>query len=419
MTNGQEPTAANGAERDRVTTARGIPRQHAVVFSGNGYNAAYEVGVLKALLQGVSPATKKEKIEPQIYTGTSVGAYNAAFMVSQSELGDIAAAEKLEQTWKTGLNPRVRGNPFDYLNPRFYWPNPLAPLEDFGNDTLHLSRDLMKRAGAFFDAFRVTKPLAAFQDLILDYEWDILADLTPTSGLIRNNIALENIRNSKKKELRITAANWKKGTTATFKNQDFTDGAGHQMIMGAMAIPGFTPRQRVDLEEFVDGTMLMEYPLQPAIEARDRKSGARLTLHVIYLDPEFEEGLLVDARGSLAIVYRLFLLAFSRSVNADIKRIDQINRLLKVLELLRAVEPESEALKLLRRIYKQTAGRVEVEVHRYRSAKHLTNIKEIFIGMTEERLKRLFEVGYVDARQHDCEESQCVVISEEEEEEKE
>jgi predicted acylesterase/phospholipase RssA len=417
MAQDQEPVAAtvSGA---KATAAPSTQRQHAVVFSGNGYNAAYEVGVLKALLEGVSPATKikdanqNEKIEPRIYTGTSVGAYNAAFMVSHSELGDLAAAEKLEQSWRTRLNPRLRGNPFDYLDPRTYWPNPLAPVADFYNDTVHLSRDLMKRAGDFFGSFQLTRPLAAFQDQILDYEWDILADLAPTSGFVRDNIVPENIRNSKK-ELRITAANWKKGATTTFQKRDFSDAAGHSIIIGAMAVPGFTPRQRVDLEEYLDGTMLMEYPLQPAIEARDRQAGARLTLHVIYLDPEFEEGLLMDARGSLAIVYRLFLLAFSRSVNADIKRIDQMNRSLKFLELLRDFDPESEVMKLWRRLHQETTGAVEVEVHRYRSAKHLTSISEIFVGMTEARLKRLFEAGYRDARQHDCKASHCVLISEE------
>jgi hypothetical protein len=57
-------SSENNAERERSAANQRRPRQHAVVFSGNGYNAAYEVGVLKALLQGVSPSTHKEKIEP-------------------------------------------------------------------------------------------------------------------------------------------------------------------------------------------------------------------------------------------------------------------------------------------------------------------------------------------------------------------
>src|SRR5437868_8326353 len=55
----------------------------AVVLSGGGANAAYGVGVLKALLRGESPATDFQPLEPQIYVGTSGGGINAAIMVSQ------------------------------------------------------------------------------------------------------------------------------------------------------------------------------------------------------------------------------------------------------------------------------------------------------------------------------------------------
>jgi len=413
MKDGQESISSlkSDVEGDRSTAAR-RPRQHAVVFSGNGYNAAYEVGVLKAILHGVSPSTKGEQIQPRIYTGTSVGAYNAAFMASRSEQSDVAAAQELEQTWAAGVGPRFRASPFDYLDPRFYWPNPAAPFVDFGKDALHVSRDLMRRVGDFFAAVQPQRLLAAVQDQILDYEWDILADIAPMTRLIRNNISLEGIRKSNK-QLRITAANWKKGTTRTFENSDFTDDAGCQVITAAMAIPGAVPRQRIDLEEFVDGAMLMENPLQPAIEARDRRSGYRLSLHVIYLDPEFREGPLIDVRGSFSVVYRLFLLAFSRSVNADIERIERLNRSLKFLELLRDFDPESEVMKLWRRLNQETVGATEVEVHRYRSAKHLASLNDIFLQVSKEKLARLIESGYSDARRHNCKEAGCVLISEE------
>ncbi|MFL6261647.1 MAG: patatin-like phospholipase family protein [Thermoanaerobaculia bacterium] len=396
------------------TAARGKPRQHAIVFSGNGYNAAYEVGVLKAILHGVSPSTRCEKIEPRIYTGTSVGAYNAAFMISRSEQSDIAAAEQLEQSWTAGVGPRFRGNPFNYLDPRFYWPNPVAPFVDLAKDAACVSRDLARRTGDFLARLDLTRPLAALQNQILDYEWDILADIAPMSNLIRGNISLENIRKADK-ELRITAANWKKGNTTTFKNTEFTDDAGYQVITAAMAIPGAVPRQRVDLEEFVDGSMLMERPLQPAIEARGPESVDRLTLHVIYLDPEFEEGQgpLIDVRGSFSVVYRLFLLAFSRSVNADIERVERINRSLKFLQLLQAFDPAPEVMKLWKRLNKETNDAVEVEVHRYRSAGHLATLSDLFLQVSQEKLKHLIESGYTDARLHNCKRAGCVLISEE------
>lgn len=385
-------------------------RQHAIVFSGNGYNAVYEVGVLKAILHGVSPSTEGAKIVPEIYAGTSVGAYNAAFMVSSADSSASAAAEKLERTWSTGVGPRFRGNPFEYFNPRTYWPNPLEPLADLSRDAAHVSRDMVRRAGDFLASSPWNHPLKAIQEHAIKYEWDILADAAPMNEHIRRNIDVEGIRRSNK-ELRITAANWRRGTTRVFRNRDFTDSAGYQTIAAAMAIPGAVPRQRVDLDEFVDGTMLMEHPLEPAIEARNLANPDRLTLHVIYLDPESDTGPLSDVQGSFPMVYRLFLLAFSRAVHADIKDIERTNRALKFLELLRDLDPGSEVMKLWTRLNQETKDRAEVEVHRYRSSKHLASLGDIFVGLSKERLSGLVEAGYKDAQNHDCKEAGCVLVS--------
>jgi len=399
------------------STESGQARQHAIVFSGNGYNAAYEVGVLKALLHGVSPATRvspstaPEKIQPEIYAGTSVGAYSAAFMASESEQGDITAVERLTQGLPTEVGPRVRANPFDYLNPSFYLGNPLTPFVEFANDALHLSRDLTKRIGDFFASTPLTQPLAAFQDQVFNYEWDILSDISSLSRYVRDSIDLEKIRKSNKK-LRITAANWQQGRIRTFENKDFTGDTGHQVITAAMAIPGAVPRQRINHEEFVDGAMLMDHPLQPVIEARDRQPGRRLVLHVIYLDPEFGEGPLLDVRGSFSIVYRLFLLAFSRAVNADIERVLNTNRALRFQELLEALDPDSEAMRLWGRLNQETKDRSEMEVHRYRSTRHLRSILDIFQASSEQ-MKRWIEIGYADAEEHDCTKAGCVRISQE------
>lgn len=385
-------------------------RQHAIVFSGNGYNAVYELGVLKAILHGVSPSTYGEQIVPTIYGGTSVGAYNAAFMASRTEFSDTAAAEKLEQTWRAGVGPRFRGSPFDYLDPRTYWPNPLSPLADLGRDAAYVSRDLAKQAGEFISSFSWTQPLRALQEQVIKYEWDIFADASPMGEYIRRNIKLDGIRRSNK-QLRITAADWRKGTIQVFRNQDFTDFSGHQVIAAAMAIPGAVPRQRVGQDEFVDGSMLMAHPLAPIIEARNRDDSSLLTLHVIYLDPESESGPLVDVQGSFPVVYRLFLLAFSRAMNADIKGVERTNRALKFLELLRELDPSSEVMKLWTRLNEETSNSVELEVHRYRSSKHFANLREIFIGMNEERLNGLVTAGYSDAQNHNCKEAGCVLVS--------
>ena len=61
-------------------------RKHAVILSGGGASGAYEVGVLKGLFAGDSPATNYTPLMPDVFAGTSIGAYNASLLVG--EIGD-------------------------------------------------------------------------------------------------------------------------------------------------------------------------------------------------------------------------------------------------------------------------------------------------------------------------------------------
>lgn len=79
--------------------------------------------------------------------------------------------------------------------------------------------------------------------------------------------------------------------------------------------------------------------MKPAIDARDRDPNRRLVLHVVYLDPEHAQTPLPEIRSTFAMIYRLYVLAFSRSVNADIEHARNINRSLQALELLREEDP--------------------------------------------------------------------------------
>src|SRR2546429_4110190 len=104
-------------------------KQAVILSSGSAYGA-YEVGVLKALLTGQAAQSKYPNLDPDIYTGTSVGAVNAAVMVSQSGLGvpGPEAIAFLENAWLNIISEssqkcgngayRIRANPFRYLKPQ-------------------------------------------------------------------------------------------------------------------------------------------------------------------------------------------------------------------------------------------------------------------------------------------------------------
>jgi predicted acylesterase/phospholipase RssA len=399
---------------------------HAIVLSGNGSNGAYEVGVLKALLQGVSRSTQKRPVQPEIYTGTSVGAFNAAIMVSESEESDLAAVEKLEDIWLNQVGastqsnrsvPRFRGNPFDYAHPAFYLPNPLKPLVDLGRDSVVVAQALLQRAGNLLGAANLTNPVSQLQNFIFDFDWSILTDTSPLQRLVQDVIDPAKIRRSPK-QLRLSLTNWKSGTTRTFDNHTLDDEDAYRVVAASMAIPGGMSPVAINLEEFVDGAVLMRSPLQPAIKAakelQNRVGKRRLILHVIYLDPEYSPP--QERKGSFSTVYRTFVLVFSRAVNADIRRAENINRNLQLLDLLREVDPiktstegedRSEVLELWRRLNKETAHSVELEIHRYRSAKHLGGIMDLF-QFDMPRVKGLINQGYQDAIDHNCIDAECI-----------
>src|SRR5215472_6066905 len=87
---------------------------HAVILSGGGAYGAFEVGVLKSILTDKIGHGRYPRIRPSIYTGTSVGAINAAFMVSQSGEGipPDQAIERLENAWLNVIaeSPLTCGN---------------------------------------------------------------------------------------------------------------------------------------------------------------------------------------------------------------------------------------------------------------------------------------------------------------------
>ena len=130
-------------------------KKHAVILSGGGANGAYEVGVLKALLMGQSAATNHVPLEPDIFTGTSVGSFNAAFLVSCWKTYGQAAIANLENVWsgrlrresttRTNRGYRFLGNPLDFFNPRQFASDPAGTVSRAVNDGFHLFWDFMER----------------------------------------------------------------------------------------------------------------------------------------------------------------------------------------------------------------------------------------------------------------------------------
>src|SRR5215471_20501067 len=118
----------------------------AVALSGGGAYGAYEVGVLKSLVNGQSRAVNGVPLEPGILTGTSVGNFNAAVLAMFPDSA-IEGVKRLERIWLDDIADgggvhgngiyRIRGNPEGYLEGSGL-KNPLEPLFRAAADAAYL-----------------------------------------------------------------------------------------------------------------------------------------------------------------------------------------------------------------------------------------------------------------------------------------
>lgn len=391
-------------------------KRHAVVLSGGGADGAYEVGLLKALLSGKAASTKRQPLDPAIFTGTSIGSFNAAFLVARWQQEGLAAISALEQVWVERLAEgrlscgnggfRFRANPLDLLNPRCYLPNPLRPWLQFAQDSLALTWDGLQRVVHLLQA---EEPLE--QRLLALFDLSSFVVRQPLEQVVREVIHYENIRRSDK-QLIIAATNWQTGELQLFRNRDMTDGLGPLAILASSAIPGFFPATAVGAIPYVDGGVVMNTPLRPAVGA-----GADV-MHVIYMDPEVKNLPLDDINYTVQMMYRMQVITWARTINREIAHDRVINQAVKVLsqvdakvaaeitEYLIRTQPTSKIATRLQR----PPGDREIIIHRYHPSEDLGGVIG-FLNLQRERIECLIDRGFSDGVYHDCIASRCVVPS--------
>jgi predicted acylesterase/phospholipase RssA len=392
--------------------------KHAVVLSGGGADGAYEVGVMKALFSGEASFTGGP-VDPEVFTGTSIGAFNAALLVSHWDQHGPAAISELERVWRETLAERVnrpgngayrfRANPLEVFDPRNYLPNPLQSLAQLAQDSLYLGWDGLQR---FVGLLQSTAPLA--ERILYLFDLTSLVSRAPLEQTVRETIDLEHIRESRK-SLIIAATNWDSGELKLYKNRDMTDYLGARAILASAAIPGFFPPTEVGAQPFVDGGVVLNTPLVPAIDA-----GADI-LHVIYMDPDVSNIPQVDLGSTLQTLYRMQVIGWARLINREVEHDRTLNGAARILAQIdpreaRTIEdffltrdPDSKfARRLLR-----PPDRREVTIHRYHPYENLSGLLGL-LNVRRDRVGRLIERGFNDAILHDCVDSGCVLRSQEE-----
>ena len=390
------------------------PGVNALVLSGGGANGAYEVGVAKALFGAASPSTGRmgsvnEKDYKPLYvsviSGTSIGAFNAGVLTSKIWEGGLVAAQRLEDIWlnviprddSTNHNYvfRFRGNPSEFLNASLIYRNPLLPWKDFFGDGVFFFQNFMASLGVLFGPGN--KNLEARISTSLDFS--ALIDNGPSLRLVQKCVDYNAIQQSPVK-LRIISTNWDAGVTKTFENADMTQGYYDRIVLSSTAIPGLFPPVTIDGVSYVDGGVLTNTPLLPAIRA-----GAD-TIHVVYLDPDVAAMSRSVLNSTLDAMTRMFAVQFASRMNEDIKRVAMVNRAITQLESMGKLNQDPAkftqmfGISSLRRLV----------IHRYHPREDLGGGLLGWLNFNQQRNQNLIDRGFRDAVEHDCHRSQCIQI---------
>jgi NTE family protein len=403
-----------------MTDAQG--GKHAVILSGGGANGAYEVGVMKALFAGLSPATNHQPLAPDILTGTSVGSFNAAFLVAHWQTYGPAAIANLEQVWLDKVSDsaqkcsngifRLRAAPTEFIDPTCFIPNPLWPFIQLAADSALLAWDGLQRAVNM----TMAQGAPLLQRVSELFDFASFVSLQPFLQTLHETIRFADICQAEK-VLKIAATNWETGALRIYTNHDMTDQLGPLVIMASAAIPGFFPPVSVGSQAFVDGGVLMNTPMQPAINA-----GAD-TLHVIYLDPEVENIPLSGLANTLETMYRMQIITWAKALNNEIRAVKHINRELayarliaETMGILQQRAPDENLFKGIpvgdiEQYLRQSLNPKyrELTVHSYHPHDDLGGGLGI-LNFDRHRIQRLIERGFDDAVDHHCDHSGCVLL---------
>lgn len=388
----------------------------AVILSGGGAYGAYEVGVLKALFRGETPVTNFEPLEPDIYTGTSVGSFNATMLTMHGDKPAAVAADELEKAWLNEVAEdettcgngvfKFRGNPAQLLNPGCYGSDPATPFVQLANDAAFYAQTLFTRTASFaLSEGNISRRVLQFVDL------SATISVEPFRAMLERAIDCEAVLRSNK-VLRVIATSWSNGEVHIFDNQDVGQEWGRKVIMASAAIPGIFPPVKIDGTVYVDGGVVMNTPLMPAIEAKAD------TLHIIYLDPDVQNIPFRRLSNTLDTIDRVYTIMQATKLNEDVATAEWINAGLSVLEDVtqfgeRAEITEEEVDSFIRTAaaiqnrIEQGKGYRKLLIHRYHPRDDLGGALGM-LDFHQDVIRSLIERGFHDAVHHDCDESKCL-----------
>ena len=382
-----------------VIQARAEPDVHGVVLSGGGALGSFEVGVLKSLAEKGAPA-------PGVITGTSVGAFNAAALACELGMGRTwsDAVSALSLLWLDkvaggfGDNGvfRFRGDVFRLLSPGMAT---ARALQELAGDAGFFTRDILNRL-----AYAARVPGSVGRKIAEVVDLSTVFSTQPLRSLLHSSLSFDNLCKSPA-AVKLATTDWQSGHLRLFTHvprghnvarkirseeapitaENFLDA-----VMASTAIPGVFPAVDVMCEgkkrSFVDGGLVMNSPLNPAIESQ------ATTIHLICVNPQVN-ALPHDAMANtMETMTRALVAAVAGFITSDLNHAKLVNRIAGVVRRKNSDE-----------FY------TPITVHRYHPM--IGNLGGVagLLDFSKNHVEELMGDGIEVGATHDCEKAQCIL----------
>jgi len=293
----------------------------AIVLSGGGARAAYQVGVLAAV------AERLPNLSIPIITGVSAGAINTTYLAGHR--GPLSRAVKeLQGEWLRLTSDQV------YRLPATGVAKATARV---------LGRRLRLRREPGVHGLLDVRPLARFLRAVVDFEG------------IDHNIAAGRL-----KALALSATSYATGETVTFvhgtpdvpiwqraQRSAIREQISITHVLASCAIPIIFPAVRLDGGFYGDGSVRQTAPLSPAIHLGARRVLA-IGMRAATLPgvPSTLEG--QDYPTPAQVTALLLHSVFLDALDADVERLQRVNRLLEALPPGISLPEDMRLIKLFR-----------------------------------------------------------------------
>lgn len=354
------------------------PQKIGLVLTGGGARAAYQIGVLKAIMAHLP---RNQQSPFKVICGTSAGAINAVSLATHASCFHLGV-KKTEWVWKNFRTNQVyetswRGV-FSHLIRNF-----LSRFTKSGQD----------RATSLFDNTPLThllKQVINFQRIDRNILSNHLSAISVAASSYSDGDSIAFFQSREGEEWRRAK---RKGVKTVLTNRH---------LMASSAIPLVFPSVKIGESYFGDGAIHQLSPLSPPIHLGAEK------IFIIGVEQPKEDkyyGKTPFHPNSAAITGHLLDTIFTDSMNADIERIERINNTLKYASEEKTglkqistmqINPSRNISRLARHYYKHLPPAIKFIMRFFGVKQNAESTLLSYILFEKPFTEKLLQIGYED-----------------------